>query len=89
MPFMPYRELTCLDSLGRIPDVLTEKQADSVLLVTDEFLSGTAEFKSLVQSLESKKINCVVYNKTWMDLPMRYQPYNRGIYAKLLHIFLK
>ena len=31
----------------------------------------------------------IVDKKTWMDLPMRYQPYNRGIYAKLLHIFLK
>ena len=31
----------------------------------------------------------IVDKKTWMDLPMRYQPYNKGIYAKLLHIFLK
>lgn len=30
----------------------------------------------------------IVDKKTWMDLPMRYQPY-RGIYAKLLHIFLR
>ena len=31
----------------------------------------------------------IVDKKTWMDLPMRYQPYNRGIYGKLLHMFLK
>ena len=31
----------------------------------------------------------IVDKKTWMDLPMRYQPYNRGIYSKLLHMFLK
>lgn len=31
----------------------------------------------------------IVDKKTWMDLPMRYQPYDRGLYAKLLHIFLK
>ena len=31
----------------------------------------------------------IVDKKTWMDLPMRYQPYNRGIYAKLLKMFLK
>ena len=30
----------------------------------------------------------IVDKKTWMDLPMRYQPY-QGIYEKLLHIFLK
>ena len=31
----------------------------------------------------------IVDKKTWMDLPMRYQPYNRGLYGMLLHMFLK
>lgn len=31
----------------------------------------------------------VLDKKTWMDLPMRYQPYDRGLYARLLHFFLK
>ena len=31
----------------------------------------------------------ILDKKTWMDLPMRYQPYNRGLYSKLLHFFLK
>ena len=31
----------------------------------------------------------IVDKKTWMDLPMRYQPYQRGLYGKLLHMFLK
>ena len=31
----------------------------------------------------------IVDKKTWMDLPMRYQPYKRGIYGKLLHMFLR
>lgn len=31
----------------------------------------------------------IVDKKIWMDLPMRYQPYNRGLYGKLLHFFLK
>ena len=30
----------------------------------------------------------VVDKKTWLDLPMRYQPY-KAIYDKLIHIFLK
>ena len=30
----------------------------------------------------------VMDKKTWLDLPMRYQPYNK-LYEKLLHIFLK
>ena len=31
----------------------------------------------------------IVDKKTWMDLPMRYQPYKRGLYGKLLHWFLR
>ena len=31
----------------------------------------------------------IVDKKTWLDLPMRYQPYNKGRYKKLLHMFLK
>ena len=30
----------------------------------------------------------ILDKKTWFDLPMRYQPYNK-IYEKLLKIFLK
>ena len=31
----------------------------------------------------------IVDKKTWMDLPMRYQPYKNKFYETLLHIFLK
>ncbi len=31
----------------------------------------------------------IVDKKTWMDLPMRYQPYQRALYEKLLHFFLR
>ena len=31
----------------------------------------------------------VVDKKTWLDLPMRYQPYQSKLYEKLLHLFLR
>lgn len=31
----------------------------------------------------------VMDKKTWLDLPMRYQPYKNKLYEMLLHIFLK
>jgi aldehyde dehydrogenase (NAD+) len=31
----------------------------------------------------------VMDKKTWIDLPMRYQPYKSKLYETLLHIFLK
>ena len=34
-------------------------------------------------------LKSIVDKKTFMDMPMRYQPYNRSIYGKLLRMFLK
>ena len=31
----------------------------------------------------------IVDKKNWMDLPMRYQPCRRGLYGKLLRMFLR
>lgn len=31
----------------------------------------------------------IVDKKTWLDLPMRYQPYSSKLYRNLLHLFLK
>ena len=31
----------------------------------------------------------IVDKKTWMDLPMRYQPYQKKLYSRLLHMFLR
>ena len=31
----------------------------------------------------------IVDKKTWLDLPMRYQPYKSKLYERLFHIFLK
>ena len=31
----------------------------------------------------------IVEKKTWIDLPMRYQPYRSRLYEKLLHLFLR
>lgn len=31
----------------------------------------------------------IVDKKTWLDLPMRYQPYKRSLYGSLLRMFLK
>ena len=34
-------------------------------------------------------LKSIVDKKTWMDLPMRYQPYTNQLYGKLLKMFLK
>ena len=35
------------------------------------------------------QVKSIVDKKTWLDLPMRYQPYTSKLYRKLLNIFLK
>ena len=34
-------------------------------------------------------IKSIVDKKTWLDLPMRYQPYTNKLYKTLLHMFLR
>ena len=31
----------------------------------------------------------IVDKKTWIDLPMRYQPYKKSLFGKILHLFLR
>jgi aldehyde dehydrogenase (NAD+) len=31
----------------------------------------------------------IVDKATWVDVPMRYQPFNRAIYGRLMRLFLR
>jgi len=48
---------------------------------------GTYHGKSGFEAFSHTK--SMVEKKTWLDLPMRYQPYRKGFYGTLLHLFLK
>ena len=48
---------------------------------------GAYHGKAGFEAFSHKK--SIVDKKTWMDLPMRYQPYTRKLYGWLLHMFLK
>ena len=50
--------------------------------------SGMGSYHGKVGFFAFSHKKSVVDKKTWLDLPMRYQPYNR-FYEKLLKIFLK
>ena len=51
--------------------------------------SGMGSYHGKVGFDAFSHIKSVVDKKTWMDLPMRYQPYDRKLNAKLLRMFLK
>lgn len=48
---------------------------------------GSYHGKAGFEAFSHKK--SIVDKKTWIDLPMRYQPYGRKMYEKLLHFFLR
>lgn len=51
--------------------------------------SGMGAYHGKVGFAAFSHTKSILNKKTWMDLPMRYQPYRRGLYGKLLHFFLR
>ena len=51
--------------------------------------SGMGSYHGKDGFLAFSHTKSIVDKKTFIDLPMRYQPYNKGLYSKLLHIFLR
>ncbi len=51
------------DSLLKIKDILNENKKQSVLLVSDAFLSSTDYFQELVEDLEKNNIKVSIFNK--------------------------
>ncbi len=50
--------------------------------------SGMGGYHGKVGFETFSHLKSIVDKKTWLDLPMRYQPY-RGIYEKMLRFFLR
>ena len=51
--------------------------------------SGMGAYHGKVGFDTFSHVKSIVEKKTFMDMPMRYQPYNKKIYARLLRFFLK
>lgn len=51
--------------------------------------SGMGAYHGKVGFDAFSHMKSVVDKKTWLDLPMRYRPYDRGMSAKLLRFFLR
>lgn len=51
--------------------------------------SGMGSYHGWDGFLAFSHMKSIVDKKTWLDLPMRYQPYKSKLYEKLLHLFLK
>ena len=64
IPFMPYREPEILTGIDDLPRHLKEKNINSVLIVTDNFLSSTDNFLALTDTLAKEGISIGAYTNT-------------------------
>lgn len=64
LPILPYREPKIYDSVEEIPNVLIEKEINSVLLVTDKSIRGLGLTKKIEKCLSDNNIKCYVYDDT-------------------------
>jgi aldehyde dehydrogenase (NAD+) len=51
--------------------------------------SGMGSYHGKVGFDTFSHIKSIVDKKTWLDLPIRYQPYKKGFYEKAVRFFLK
>ena len=74
LPVLPYREPKVVSSCSELGGV-------------GESGMGSYHGKDGFEAFSHYK--SIVDKKTWLDLPMRYQPYKSKLYEMLLHIFLR
>lgn len=51
--------------------------------------SGMGAYHGKVGFDTFSHVKSILNKKNWIDLPMRYQPYKKGFFGKLLHLFLR
>lgn len=83
LPVLPYKDPTILERVDEILPVLKEKEIDSVLLVTDEYLHNSGATTRLEQMLWKNHIRCYVYdgvcpNPTVENVEGAFAEYIRG-----------
>lgn len=82
-PILPYKDPKLLKDVEEIAGILKEKELDSVLLVTDEFLRSSGVTQKLERQLWSQGIRCYVYdgtcpNPTVDNVEQALAEYHRG-----------
>lgn len=62
IPFMPYRKPKILESLSVLPEFLSNKRVESVLLVTDKGIRGLGLTKTLESAIKKEGIKISVFD---------------------------
>lgn len=64
LPLLPYRNPKTLRSVKEIPEILTQKHYDSVLIITDTGIRFLGLTKRLEEALDKNNISYAIYDKT-------------------------
>lgn len=79
LPVLPYRKPQILDSVCDLPKALCHKKINSVLIVTDKFMSGHDAMTKLKGALDGAGIDFSIYDETCPN------PTVDNVEAALLH----
>ena len=101
LPVLPYRQPRILSACAQLGERIRGEKARSVLVVTDKGIlrnglvmpveaalreSGMGAYHGKAGFDAFSHFKSIVEKKTWLDLPMRYQPYSSPLYEKLLFL---
>lgn len=64
LPFLPYREPQCFDSVGDLLPLMHSLKPAAALLVTDRFLRQSGLTQSIENVLQKAGVKCVIYDET-------------------------
>ncbi len=64
LPFLPYREPKCFDSVDDLLPLMRSLKPSAALLVTDRFLRQSGLTQSIEKVLLTAGVNCVIYDET-------------------------
>lgn len=64
LPVLPYREPEILSDMSGISEVLSDKNINKVLIVTDKGITSNGLLEGLKESLDKKKIGYFIYDGT-------------------------
>lgn len=82
LPFLPYREPRCFDSVDALSDLMKALNPGSALLVTDRFLRQSGMTEGIETVLRNANVRCVIYDETQPNPTVKNVEEARKLYAE-------
>lgn len=80
IPFLPYRKPILIDSINKLPDIITKENASRILLVTDKGIRQAGLDQEIIDILCKNNIEVTIYDKTQPNPTIRNIEEGAAIY---------